>query len=60
MRRFLALSEPLNAATELTDQLSEEQERAHFRRELARLMQKIYLDLMRPIIAQHPDPDPDR
>ena len=60
MRTLLALSEPLNSATVLSDQSTEEQERTQFRREIAQVMFKIHLDVMRPIIAQYPDLDPDR
>lgn len=60
MKELLALSQPLNAATALTDQIADRAEREQFRRELAALMGDIYIDLIKPIIKQYPDLDPDR
>lgn len=60
MKELLALSGPLNTATSLTNQISSKEEQAVMRRGLGELMNTIYADLMRPIIRQYPDLDPDR
>jgi len=60
MSELVALGEPLNAATTLTAQIVDEGERAAIRKVLGDLMSHVYLDLMRPIIRQYPDLDPDR
>lgn len=60
MKDLLALSEPLNSATALTDQISNKDEQAALRRGIGELMGRIYTDLMIPIIKQYPELDPDR
>lgn len=60
MKNLLALSEPLNSATTLIDQISSKDEQAALRRGLGELMGRIYTDLMIPIIEQYPELDPDR
>jgi hypothetical protein len=60
MRSFLALGESLNAATTSIDQIPDEEERARLRKDIGQLMQDVYLVLMRPIVGQYPDLDPDR
>ena len=58
--QFLALSEPLNTATELTEKIADTQERETVRRGLGNIMGLVYTDLMRPIIEQFPELDPDK
>lgn len=60
MKELLALTAPLNAATSLTSQITSKEEQTVIRRGLGELMNTIYADLMRPIIKQYPDLDPDR
>lgn len=60
MKAFLAMGEPLNAATALTAHISDKAEQEVLRRAVANVMQVVYIDLMRPIIKQYPDLDPDR
>lgn len=60
MQKYLELSEPLNLATELTDKIENKEERSLIRRGIGSVMVNIYVDLMRPIIRQYPDLDPDR
>ena len=60
MQKYLELSEPLNLATDLTDRIENKEEKELIRRGIGTVMAKIYIDLMRPIIRQYPDLDPDR
>jgi hypothetical protein len=60
MRTCLAISQPLNAATQLTDGIANGAERESVRRVIGNLMQTVHLELMRPIIRQYPDLDPDQ
>jgi hypothetical protein len=60
MHTFLAMSEPLNSATSLTAQMENKEEQESLRRAIGNVMQMIYIDLMRPVIRQYPDLDPDR
>jgi hypothetical protein len=55
LRRF---DEPFNVATELTDQMTESEARA-VRRGLAEILARID-DVIRPIVRQFPDLDPDK
>lgn len=59
MKAFFDLSEPLNAATSLTSQIDGKEEQAAFRKGIGEIMNIAYVDLMRPIIRQYPDLDPD-
>jgi len=60
MRTLVAMNEPLNAATVLTEKIKSKDEQDSLRRVIGTLMQTIYIELMRPIIRQYPDLDPDR
>lgn len=60
MRTFLAVNEPLNSATLLTAKIESKDEQESLRRAIGNVMQVIYIDLMRPVIRQYPDLDPDR
>ena len=60
MSKFLALDGPLNAATELTDEIPDEEDGRRFRREIAHLALHTYTYLIRPIVRQYPDLDQDR
>ena len=59
MSQLLAMSAPLNRATELSQKIVEKDEREQFRKGIGEIMNIIYLQLMNPIIKQHPDLDPD-
>ena len=59
MSQLLAMSDPLNRATELSQKIVEKDEREQFRKGIGEIMNIIYLQLMNPIIKQYPDLDPD-
>jgi hypothetical protein len=54
---LLRFDEPFNAATELTDQMTDEAEARAIRRGLAGILVRID-DVIRPIVRQFPDLDP--
>jgi hypothetical protein len=60
MQALLSMGEPLNAATEATRNIGSQEEQESVRRTIGRVMDTVYVDLMRPIIRQYPDLDPDR
>jgi hypothetical protein len=60
MDQFVALGEPLNTATELTEKIADAQEREAVRRGLGNIMGLVYTDLMMPLIERFPDLDPDK
>ena len=60
MKDLMALTDPLNSATEVTTQIADKEEQASFRRSIAEIMNTVYVDLMRPIIKQFPDLNPDK
>lgn len=57
---LLALDEPLNKATELTAKIGNEEERKAVRRAIGEITTRAYTDLIRPIVRQFPDLDPER
>ena len=60
MRTLAAMNEQLNSATSLTAQIDSKDEQESLRRAIGNVVQMIYIDLMRPVIRQYPDLDPDR
>jgi hypothetical protein len=60
MKDLMALTNPLNSATQATTQITDKEEQASFRRAIGEIMNSVYTDLMRPIVKQYPDLDPDR
>lgn len=60
MRTLAAINEQLNSATSLTAQIDSKDEQQSLRRAIGNVVQTIYIDLMRPVISQYPDLDPDR
>lgn len=60
MHAYMAINAALNDATPLTSQINDKGEQESVRSALGNLMQSVYLDLMRPLIKQHPDLDPDK
>jgi hypothetical protein len=59
MTELTAMSEPLNRATTLAMSFEFQHDREAFLRNLGTIMNVIYIDLMRPIINQYPELDPD-
>ena len=59
IRLYLAAGEPLNEATSLISQLPDREEQMRLRRPLGELMAALYIDLIRPIVRDYPDLDPD-
>lgn len=59
MEHLLALSEPLNKATDLVSGIADHDEQIRIRKVLGLLMTDVYIKLMLPIIQQHPELDPD-
>ncbi|MBI3900351.1 MAG: nuclear receptor NHR-99 [Gammaproteobacteria bacterium] len=60
MKNFVALTGPLNAATSLANNIADKDEQSAVRREIGKVMGRIYTELMTPIIRQYPDLDPDK
>ena len=60
MQCYLALDGPLNSAAIISEKIEPKEERSLVRRGIAEVTTKIFVDLMRPIIRQYPDLDPDR
>jgi hypothetical protein len=60
MHQIMAMNEPLNAAALLTERITDKAEHDSLKRVIGSLMQAIYIDLMRPVIRQYPDLDPDK
>jgi len=59
MQALLALDRPLNRATELTGKIADVDERKAARRVIAEITSNVYTELIRPIVRQYPDLDPD-
>jgi hypothetical protein len=59
MNELLALGGPINRATELTAKIDDIDERKAVRRAIGEIAANVYSDLIRPIVRQHPDLDPD-
>jgi hypothetical protein len=60
MAQLSQLDRPLNAATQITDQIVDGAERKQFRRGIGEIISKVYTELMRPIVREYPDLDPDK
>jgi hypothetical protein len=60
MINFMDINEALNAATITISHFPEQEEQRRFRRAVGEIGNIVYLDLMRPIIKQFPDLDPDK
>jgi len=59
MKALLALDGPLNRATELTGKIADVDERKAARRVIAEITSNLYTELIRPIVRQYPDLDPE-
>ena len=55
----VALDDPLNEATTLTSKISDIEERKAVRRAIAEITGAAYSELIRPILRQYPELDPD-
>lgn len=60
MKSLLELDAPLNRATELTEKIADPEERKAVRRGIGELTLRAYTDLIRPIVRQYPDLDPEK
>jgi hypothetical protein len=60
MQALLALDGPLNRATELTGKIADADERKAVRRVIAEVTARVYTDVIRPIVRQYPDLDPQK
>ena len=60
LQHYLTACEALNEATALVGAVLDEEEQRQIRRPIGEVGAAIYVDLMRPIIRQYPELDPDR
>jgi hypothetical protein len=60
MELLLALDDPLNKATELTKEIADPAEQKAVRRGIGEITTLAYTNLIRPIVRQFPDLDPDK
>ncbi len=60
MQKLLELSTAMNAVCSLIDQLESESEKDTLRRGMSGMLADVYTELMRPIIQQFPELDPDK
>jgi hypothetical protein len=60
MRTLMVMNEQLNLATSHVGKINGKDEQESLRRAIGSVIQTIYIDLMRPVIKQYPDLDPDR
>ena len=60
IRLVKALDGSLNAATAVTAKIADPEERKAIRRAIAEIILKADEDLIRPMVRQHPDLDPDK
>jgi hypothetical protein len=60
MAIYSKLNAPLNEAAEVIGAIHDQEEQKRLRRPLGEVMQSVWLELMQPIVRQHPDLDPDK
>jgi hypothetical protein len=60
MAIYSKLNAPLNEAAEVIGSIRDQEEQKRLRRPLGEVMQSVWLELMQPIVRQHPDLDPDK
>lgn len=60
LKDLLSLGENLNKIALQIEKIDAEEERLQFRRGISNLMGGVYGDLMRPIIREYPELDPDK
>ena len=59
MRKLLELSHAMDQVCEEINQIDSEEEKAQLRRGMSAMIADVYTELMRPIIQQFPELDPD-
>jgi hypothetical protein len=59
MKNLLELSASMNTVAALIEKIDDEKQKLILRRGIADLMGAVYTDLMRPIIREHPELNPD-
>jgi len=57
---IISSNQIINVLTELSDKLENESEAIKFRRNLAKILGVLNIDLLMPIISQYPELDPDK
>jgi len=60
MAIYHKLNGPLNEAAAVIGTIQDQEEQRRLRRPLGEVMQAVWLELMQPIVRQHPDLDPDK
>lgn len=60
MATLNAASDKLNEAAAVVEMISDHDEKRRFKASIAELMADVYIKLMKPIIREHKDMDPDR
>jgi DNA-binding transcriptional LysR family regulator len=60
MQKLLELSNSMNQVCDLINQLESKEEREQFRRGMSGMLADVYTELMRPLIRQFPELDPDK
>ena len=60
MRSFMALGDSINAIAEKIENIEIEEDKKRFRKAISEIMGTLYIDLMLPIIREHPQLDPDK
>ncbi|QTN21456.1 hypothetical protein HZ992_14815 [Rhizobacter sp. AJA081-3] len=59
MQKLLALSHAMDQVCAQIDQLESDEEKAQLRRGMSGMLADVYTELMRPLIQQYPELDPD-
>jgi hypothetical protein len=60
MTACLFIGSHLDSLSAMSERVENEAERAKFRRAIGEIMGTLYVDIMRPVVKQYPDLDPDR
>jgi hypothetical protein len=60
MALYQKLNASLNEAAEVIGAIRDQEEQKRLRRPLGEVTQSVWLELMQPIVRQHPDLDPDK
>ena len=59
MANLLALSEPMNSVAETIELIDDEAQKLPLKQAIYKIIGDVYVDLMRPIIREYPEYDPD-
>ena len=57
---YLKVGDPLNEAILIIGTLPDVEEQKQLRRSIGELISTVYIDMIRPIVREYPDLDPDR